>query len=676
MHAPAEPALRLRRRGVRLASALGTAAAFALASVLCACGDATETPVAPVASPHAAAGPSAPSPSAPADVLSDQWYEVFRDGRKTAWFHMVWTRSSFEGRPSIHDRTESVSASTRLMDGTEDVFEGRSVTDLERTEDGRLLLVLGESAIGDRVVAHETRWTGAGYRRTERVAGLEEVRDIPCAEPVPVDAEAFLAPLAQGGTLAVGATMEFPSLDFEARRLRAVRLEVQALDDVTTPGGSDGGDGTVRCFRVRQTVEGRPGTTTWWLDLRGVLVKVVEGPTEIVRSTQERARRLAAAEAPFEITVPADPAFARCTSATRTIVDVEVTRRPGGELPDFPETPFSRVASREGDVIRMELRAHDAPGATTTLPVRDPAVAKWLESTNLYTPQHPAVQAAMRRAVGDTTDGREAARRILRYVFTSLGKASGPVPQPTTVEILEAGMGDCSEHCVLFVALCRAAGLPARRLSGYALVGDVWGAHSFAEVWLGRWVGADPTTNELGTAARYVAFGWDEDPDSFPDEVAARATGKIRLRTVSFEEGGDATTVAAAALGEPLRDRLSGLAFAAPPEGWTVDATPGLGATVAGPGVVADVQCTWGGGDLDVELLHADGFPGTTRTEFAGQPAARHDMTRTRYHRTAVSIPWRRRIVHVQARITKGTDVEDALASLAALVAPTFAAPK
>src|SRR6185436_20961839 len=112
-----------------------------------------------------------------------------------------------------------------------------------------------------------------------------------------------------------------------------------------------------------------------------------------------------------------------------------------------------------------------------------------------------------------------------------------PIPEPTAVEILEDGGGDCSEHCVLFVTLCRAAGIPARRLSGYAQVGDMWGAHSFSEVWLGRWIGCDPTTNDFGTKARYVAFGWNDDPDSFPGTVSSRVSGRMSIRTVEFTEG-------------------------------------------------------------------------------------------------------------------------------------------
>ena len=58
-------------------------------------------------------------------------------------------------------------------------------------------------------------------------------------------------------------------------------------------------------------------------------------------------------------------------------------------------------------------------------------------------------------------------KRIAAFVFT-LEKQSPEISDTTAVEILKERRGDCSEHAVLFVALCRAAGIPARRCSGAA----------------------------------------------------------------------------------------------------------------------------------------------------------------------------------------------------------------
>lgn len=652
--------------------------------LLASCGDeprvAPPAPTAPAPAGPAAGPEAAPwTPGrpleqvAPGTVLSDQWYEVREGGRKNAWYHMVWTRSEHDGRPSIHDRTEHVTSEIRLMAGVEDAFESRTLTDLERSGDGLLLAMRSETTIGDRVETTETRFTGDRYVWQQVVAGLTERREVATAAPLPVDTEAFLAPKVRAGELREGQRLSFPAANYLASKLETVELLVEAREDIATPAGA------AACWRVVETVAGRPGRTTWWLDEHGVLARLRADTLAVERTTESKARALDASAAAYEITLPAEPDVPRATSFDRCVVVAEFDTADGVELPEFPVTPFSRPISREGNRVRLELTAHDDPAATVRLPVADPALAKHLEATNLYAPQHESVRRALDAALSQTDaakrdDGREVALAILRHVFRTLRKQSGPVPQPTAPEILEAQTGDCSEHAVLFVAMCRAAGLPARRLSGYALVGDMWGAHAFCEVWLGRWVGADPTTNELGTRARYVAFGWDEDPDSYPGLVSQRFRGRARLTTVEFTDAGETMSVEEAARPKPRRDDRSGLALAEPPEGWRAEIADGVGAAeIEGPGVFASVHVSAGVGDLDVPLLRETQFGGGRATTFAGLPALRLGGGFLGRGSVTWAVPWRRRVVLVMARIDRDTDAAAATKVLETVLAPSFA---
>ena len=75
--------------------------------------------------------------------------------------------------------------------------------------------------------------------------------------------------------------------------------------------------------------------------------------------------------------------------------------------------------------------------------------------------------------------------------------------------------GDCSEHTLLLVALARAAGLPARELSGLVYASDfeqrfVW--HAWAEVAVdGRWWAVDPTFGQVPADATHIKLGSDRD---------------------------------------------------------------------------------------------------------------------------------------------------------------------
>jgi hypothetical protein len=77
---------------------------------------------------------------------------------------------------------------------------------------------------------------------------------------------------------------------------------------------------------------------------------------------------------------------------------------------------------------------------------------------------------------------------------------------------LKYGKGDCTEYAFLFVALCRANGIPARPLAGFvcpqSMVVDFGDYHNWAEFYLdGRWHIADPQNKRfMSNTPYYIAF--------------------------------------------------------------------------------------------------------------------------------------------------------------------------
>jgi len=75
----------------------------------------------------------------------------------------------------------------------------------------------------------------------------------------------------------------------------------------------------------------------------------------------------------------------------------------------------------------------------------------------------------------------------------------------TAAEVLQQGQGVCQDMAHLFLACCRAHGIPARYVSGYLLTDASHAAsHAWAEAWLprarggaGAWVGFDVTHQRL-----------------------------------------------------------------------------------------------------------------------------------------------------------------------------------
>jgi transglutaminase-like putative cysteine protease len=67
------------------------------------------------------------------------------------------------------------------------------------------------------------------------------------------------------------------------------------------------------------------------------------------------------------------------------------------------------------------------------------------------------------------------------------------------------GEGDCNEHAVLFAALARATGVPARVVAGTVYVDGSFLYHAWNEVWLGNgWVSLDTTMDQMPADASHV----------------------------------------------------------------------------------------------------------------------------------------------------------------------------
>ena len=59
---------------------------------------------------------------------------------------------------------------------------------------------------------------------------------------------------------------------------------------------------------------------------------------------------------------------------------------------------------------------------------------------------------------------------------------------------------------MLYVALARAAGLPARPVAGLVDLGGRFYYHAWPEVYLGDWVAVDPTLDQFPADAGHVRF--------------------------------------------------------------------------------------------------------------------------------------------------------------------------
>lgn len=118
---------------------------------------------------------------------------------------------------------------------------------------------------------------------------------------------------------------------------------------------------------------------------------------------------------------------------------------------------------------------------------------------------HPEIAALAHRIAAGSRDPRVIAQRLNAWVHDSLAKTV-TIGIPSALHVLHTRRGDCNEHAQLFVALARAAGVPARVASGLAHVDGKFYYHAWPEVRLRTWVAVDPTFGQFPADAAHLRF--------------------------------------------------------------------------------------------------------------------------------------------------------------------------
>lgn len=119
----------------------------------------------------------------------------------------------------------------------------------------------------------------------------------------------------------------------------------------------------------------------------------------------------------------------------------------------------------------------------------------------------PAIQKVASMLKAESKSKRKLAAGILEWVFKNLEKRYTPTFSNAS-ETMQTRVGDCGEHAVLYVALARAAGLPAREVTGIVYSPEIqgFGFHAWVEVWLNGWTSIDPSWNQFPVDPTHLAF--------------------------------------------------------------------------------------------------------------------------------------------------------------------------
>jgi len=195
-----------------------------------------------------------------------------------------------------------------------------------------------------------------------------------------------------------------------------------------------------------------------------------------------------------------------------------------------PSSPRQKV-TREGDLVVLEL-SKETPPNVPLADAKKGADPAHIEATAFIQSTAPEIRKAAREAVGNAEDVVTATSRLSTWVFGHVRDEYVPA-YSNALEALKSGRGDCTEHSILFVALARSIGIPARVAVGIAYwpPGNGFGWHAWAEVYAaGNWYTVDPTWGQAIADGTHIKLA-----EGGPAQQARIVMLLGRLRVVSLE---------------------------------------------------------------------------------------------------------------------------------------------
>ncbi|MBX7257739.1 MAG: transglutaminase-like domain-containing protein [Candidatus Hydrogenedentes bacterium] len=165
------------------------------------------------------------------------------------------------------------------------------------------------------------------------------------------------------------------------------------------------------------------------------------------------------------------------------------------------------------------------------LPITDESVKEWMQPSLFVQSDDPKIVAKAKEIVGAEKDAVKISQKLCAWVYKNV-KSTFSARLTNAREVLDSLEGDCTEHSILYIALARAAGLPAREVAGLLYMpGSQPGFyfHQWAKVWVGKWIDVDPTWDQPLADVTHIKLA---EGDLFQQAQLIPVIGQIKVEVL------------------------------------------------------------------------------------------------------------------------------------------------
>ena len=309
--------------------------------------------------------------------------------------------------------------------------------------------------------------------------------------------------LFQGG-LKVGDKRTFHIFSFDLLKPVKTEIEVVRQDTLTYQSAEK------QVYVLRQTMDMMNGLTAKvWLDSDGVNYRTeipLMGLPMVTTKTDRETALGGIEEVDLVLQTRILPSGKRPTPKGKHLeAKVKLTTGSIAEAVMSNARQKLEVSTAQAGTLSVQVpmvTAEDCPD----LPIQQTA-GEFLAASAYIQADVPAIHAKSEEILDGEVNSWRAAEKLCRWVHTSITDKKMSGGYGSSLTALESRSGDCTEHTVLFIALARAVGIPARICSGIVFSKDAFYYHFWPEVYVGKWIQMDPTLGQVIADANHIQLG-------------------------------------------------------------------------------------------------------------------------------------------------------------------------
>lgn len=367
--------------------------------------------------------------------------------------------------------------------------------------------------------------TPAGIRTIIESAGVKKERVLKRKGPVYPPMALNLYPLQHG--IEKGKSYRISMFDPEETKIKAVKVSVVGVESI----------GETQAIHLRNNLY--PVDNDIWVDVAGNTIKesVRDGWILTLAEGEKASQRFVSQSALAKKDLILDYSLVKIdTIITRPDKLIKLVM----QISDIPATMHllsggvQKAERLEGGKVLFTMEHSLLKTGSEPLATDQSGRNRYLEPTGQILSNNPEIIRKKEEIIGSEKDPIKIVEKLVRWVAANIKETDSDSQPPT--DVLKNLSGNCQSHTRLYLSFARAAGIPAKYVSGIIYVpGKGFLYHSWAESHVGYWLAVDPTLGEIPADLTHIKLVEGDSPeDALP---LAALVGKVTAKVLEQRTG-------------------------------------------------------------------------------------------------------------------------------------------